>query len=387
MCTTSSGFDSHFSRVLAWTGAGWLPGQDQEQPALPAQPSELPSEGSPATRIEDFGPDEAPGLGQGIVLGRFMPPHRGHQFLIDFARNYVQGRLTVFLVSTKKDSIPGKLREAWLRELFHGVRVIRLSLPGPEARPHDPDRAAALAARLRDRAGQVHLVFSSERSTAALAGQLGAQLVLVDPDRLTVPISGTRIRAAPLDCWDFIPACVRPHFVKRVCLLGPEATGKSTLARQLAELYRTLAVGEYARVLRSMRDGELRPVDFQVAAHAQVAAQDALTRQANRVLICDTDLVSLWLWAERRFGCCPDWIGQQARQRLADLYLVTATDIPLAGDAPFDDAQRRQTFLERCQEVLRAAGARFIVLHGSWTDRLEAAEQAVGELLRGTPTA
>jgi NadR type nicotinamide-nucleotide adenylyltransferase len=314
-----------------------------------------------------------------------MPPHRGHQFLVDFARRYAR-TVTLFLVSTRRDPIAGKQREAWLRELFPGVRVIRLNFSRPiGAEPADPESASLLALRIQDRLRHLDFLFSSERRTATLADRLGARHVLVDPKRLSVPISATKIREAPMTHWDFIPPCIRPHFVKRVTLLGPEGTGKTTLAQQLAELYRTVVVGEYVRILQGLPDVTLGPAEIPLAARAQIASEDALARQANRVLICDTDLISLWLWAERRWGWAADWVVEQAHQRAADLFLVLATDGPSSGASAYDTTQKREAFLERCQEVLRSAGKRFVVLRGSWSDRLDVAERTVGELLQEKP--
>jgi NadR type nicotinamide-nucleotide adenylyltransferase len=71
--------------------------------------------------------------------------------------------------------------------------------------------------------------------------------VLVDRERRAVPISGERLRADPMGSWDYLPECVRPEYVRRIVVTGPESTGKTTLAQGLAERLATTWVPEYAR--------------------------------------------------------------------------------------------------------------------------------------------
>ncbi|MEE8441333.1 MAG: adenylyltransferase/cytidyltransferase family protein, partial [Spirochaetia bacterium] len=62
----------------------------------------------------------------GVIIGRFMPPHRGHCYLIDFARNFTAD-LTVFVCTLRSEPIPGDLRYQWVHELFPTVRVVHIT--------------------------------------------------------------------------------------------------------------------------------------------------------------------------------------------------------------------------------------------------------------------
>src|SRR5262249_55082123 len=135
-------------------------------------------------------------------------------------------------------------------------------------------------------------VFASESYGARLAAVLGSKFIPVDPLRAQVPASGTVVREAPIEHWDLLPEAVRPYFVKRVCIFGPESTGKSMLAARLARHYRTVHVAEFARTLLDLNNGRCERDDIRLIAKGQAAMEDALARQAYRVLFCDTDLLT-----------------------------------------------------------------------------------------------
>ena len=69
--------------------------------------------------------------GHGLILGKFLPPHAGHLYLADFARNFAE-RLTILVCSLPGDPIPGELRYAWMRELFPAARVIHIDRELPQ---------------------------------------------------------------------------------------------------------------------------------------------------------------------------------------------------------------------------------------------------------------
>jgi NadR type nicotinamide-nucleotide adenylyltransferase len=136
-----------------------------------------------------------------MVLGKFMPPHLGHVFLVEFAREYVKD-LTVVVGTLKAEPIPGELRYGWMRELFPDVRVVHLTDENPQY-PHEHPRFWDIWRDSLQRVLPVKpdYVFASEEYGAKLAEVLGAEFVPVDIARGAVPVSGTAIRNDPWTHW------------------------------------------------------------------------------------------------------------------------------------------------------------------------------------------
>lgn len=321
----------------------------------------------------------------GMVLGKFMPPHAGHQFLVEFARGFVDD-LYVVVGTLAAEPIPAGLRFAWMQELFPAARVLHLTDENPQDPSETPDFWNIWEASLkRILPTRIDYVFASEPYGAKLAEVLGARFIPVDVPRESVRISGTAVREAPLRHWALIPPCVRPYFVKRICLYGPESTGKTTLARRLAEHFRTVAVPEYARTWLESRGGQVAPEDFPVIARGQAAAERALAKQANRLLVCDTDLRLTTVWSRRLFDGCEPWIDEAASGGRYDLYLVTDVDVPWVADAVRYLPEDRREFLETCVARLEQDGCRYQMVRGDWEERFRSAVAAVDALLRENP--
>lgn len=318
----------------------------------------------------------------GMVLGKFLPPHLGHVYLCEFAKNYVDD-LAVVVGTLKSEPIPGALRHRWMSELVPGARVLHLA----EELPQDPSEHPEFWRLWREALRRVlpwrpDYVFASESYGAPLARELGASFVPVDLSRSAVPVSGTRIRENPMAHWDYLPRCVRPHFAKRVCVFGPESTGKSTLARELAARFKTVWVPEYARAHLEAQGGAIAAGDIPKIARGQRAAEEALARDANRVLVLDTDLLETTIWSDVLFGSCPDDVRAEAERRSCDLYLLTDVDVPWVKDSVRYLPDDRRSFFERCRRALEERKRRFITLSGSWEKRSADAAAAVEDLIR-----
>jgi len=183
---------------------------------------------------------------------------------------------------------------------------------------HYPPDDSALWARLTiGWLGQApDVVFTSERYGEAYAHYLGCRHVLVDLERPRVPCSGTAVRAAPLGCWHYLAPCVRAHYARRVCVLGAESTGTTTLARALARRYRTKWVPEYGREYwigkHAAGESAWSTGEFIHIAQEQARREDQMAREANRLLVLDTDAFATGIWHERYLGVWSPEVEQVA---------------------------------------------------------------------------
>lgn len=290
--------------------------------------------------------------------------------------------LTVVVDRLDDAPIPGAVRVAWLAEMFPTVRVVELDRPCPQAPSEHPHFWEVWRQALLSTLGHApDVVFASEAYGVTLAEALGARFVPVDPRRDAHPISGTALRAAPLAHWAAIPRVVRPWFVRRVSVFGPESTGKSTLARELAARFCTTWVPEHARAILEAKGGVCEAGDLPAIARGQAACEDALARDANRLLVCDTNPLATVVWSEALFGACDATVLAIAAARRYDLTLLLDADVPFVPDPVRYLPHARRDFFERCVRALEAHGRPYVIVRGSFEARLADAVSATQRLL------
>jgi NadR type nicotinamide-nucleotide adenylyltransferase len=170
--------------------------------------------------------------------------------------------------------------------------------------------------------------------------------------------------------------------MRRISLTGPESAGKSTLAAQLAAHYGTVFAPEYARQYLEENGASYTLADLEAIARGQLAAEDAAASQASGLLLCDTDLLVLKIWAENAFGTCPAWVlAELARPRYA-LTLLLAPDLPWAPDPlrEHPDPAQRWHFYELYRQALVLLNWPFVEISGPPTQRLAQAVAALNAL-------
>jgi NadR type nicotinamide-nucleotide adenylyltransferase len=226
------------------------------------------------------------------------------------------------------------VRYKWVKELFPDCNVVHHYIDIPQE-PKGPQDIAFFetwrdSIRKHCPGEKFDALFASEPYGYKVARIMDIRFVPVDVKRDLVQISGTAMRDNPLLHWEHLHPVVRPYFLKRVAVVGPESTGKSVLAKNLAAHFDTVHVAEYARDMLSdfatnvpgFDIAKPSPQDFSTIARGQVASEDALARQANRVMFSDTDLITTSYWSKHFFNSCPHWIEKLAAERKYDLYLL-----------------------------------------------------------------
>ncbi len=170
---------------------------------------------------------------------------------------------------------------------------------------------------------------------------------------------------------------------RRVCILGAESTGKTTLACALAEAYGTLFNPEFGRPYTEVgrpRDAPWTSVEFAHIAKLHCWYEDFLAKHASRVLFCDTDAFTTVLFHEAYLGSPARGFDDLAARRY-DLYLVCGLDVPWARDEIREFEAQRRWMHERLVEWARSGDEPWQILDGPHELRLASARRAIDDLL------
>ena len=331
----------------------------------------------------------------GVVVGKFAPLHRGHEHLI---RTALARCKKVTVISYCKPEFPGcaaARRLHWLQQLFPTVNALvfadvdvqqwrrqgwKLALPdnaAPDIRQREFVAELLWQRNLRD----VDVVFSSETYGEGFAAYLqqfftrqlqrrhAVEHVCVDAERATVPVSATTIRADVHAMRQWLSPPVYADFALRVCLIGAESSGKSTLAQALAKQYETQWVPEFGRYWWLLKNGDLETADYLHILHQQQQLEDFAAGQCQRYLFCDTGPLVTLCYYQDQFGESQPQLLQAALQPYHRLLL-------LKNDFDFvqDGSRRNADFSARqfawYESFLQTHGIPHVVIGGTLAERL-----------------
>lgn len=354
----------------------------------------------------------------GLIVGKFYPPHRGHQYLIERA-TALCAHVTVLVMAAGSETLALADRVAWLQASCADlpavtVTGVRCDVPvdfGSEA-IWTAQVAVMRAALEGNGRPPVDAVVSSEPYGDELAARLGAKHVSVDPGRMDLPVSASQIRGDLARCWDDLLVPARAGLAARVVVVGAESTGTSTIAEALAAEYRRRS-GGWARtrcVSEAGRDYTVtkwqrarteaavagRPdppleelkwtrADFDAIAAEQTRRENEAAAAGSPLLVCDTDAFATSVWERRYLGGrargLQPWATTELPRR--DVYLLTSHE----GVPWQDDGLREGDLMIRAEMTgwfacaLTGAGHSWVLLTGSVAERLALAVRVTDAVL------
>lgn len=161
--------------------------------------------------------------------------------------------------------------------------------------------------------------------------------------------------------------------IRKIAITGPESTGKSVLAEQLASRYQTYWVPEFARTYLETLGRPYREEDILTIAQGQLRQEESVLSDASDYLFCDTEFLVTKIWSLVRYGRCDSWIDEQFFNHRYDLYLLCDIDLPWEYDPLREHPDRRKFLYDYYRRELTDAKFPFAVVRGCGPDRLNQA--------------
>ncbi len=309
----------------------------------------------------------------GLVFGKFMPLHKGHLSLIDFSLKHCD-RLFVILCYTRNESIEFSLRKQWIEKALEEHKNASLlcfeydEKVLPNTSISSKEVSKKWAAAFKKLVPEVEIVFTSELYGQYVAEYMHIQHMSCDEKRITVPISASQIRENPLICWEYLPSYVRYFYVKKICIIGTESTGKSILTKRLAAKFNTVYVPEMARdIVQETESCTYEDLMRIAELHAKTINEKLLT--ANKILFVDTDLLITKSYSQFLFNkelSVEKWIEDANK---FDLYLFLESDCPHIQDGTRLSLESREALNDHHKKYFKENNIRAELIRGNWDNR------------------
>lgn len=315
----------------------------------------------------------------GLVLGTFLPFHKGHEFLVNFALNYCD-EVYVIASTRSQEPIAGYKRVAAIRNTFMGkpIHVVEHNDDNAPQNPvgdNDVDFWNYWKNTINGLTGSVKFdyVFSSENYGEKVAEILEAKHITVDKSRTILPISGTTIRKYPIAFQDQISDHMVKHLRKHYVMFGAESIGKTTMTKLVAHDFTNAhCIPEYARpYLESQEDKSPSIPNMRNIFRGQYAYEASSKNElgGSCISVLDTDLMSTVGYA-RMVGM--DWSEYETMVDIGkdNIYFVLGqNEVPFEADILRYGGDKRESDDQYWIDLLNEFDRKFVYVTGTLEER------------------
>lgn len=342
-------------------------------------------------------------MNNGLFFGKFAPLTTGHISAITTAAAQVD-RLFVVLCwdqkfqNTLSEDLRTRLtlrnRLLWLKDTFKHMSHVQVTYVDESDIPGYPEGSESFTSLVRDelwhsfQETDISTVFSSETEYNQYFENNWpeAKHILIDPERTFVNISATTVRSNPYKYWDYIAHTARKDFVKKVCIIGVESTGKSFLTKNLANYFSTISVEEVGRTICEDEYGAseeyMTVQDYEHIAMEHKCKEYRLAKEANKVLFSDTNNL-ITLFSMQCQGKTSAMISEMAKAEKYDLVIMLDIDVPWVYDhlRTNNTPELRQSTYEMLKRICTDHGVQYVTVSGTYDERYKTSVKLVQDLL------
>lgn len=317
---------------------------------------------------------------KGVVIGKFYPLHKGHEYLIETAIK--NSEHLYIIICTKESEKPNpSTRLKWMKELYNRPNITVKHIVDI----YDQNDSELWAKLTKETIGcYPDVVFTSENYGHEYARYLKCDHELVDLERIKIPISGTLIRNNPYQYWDYLSITATKYFTVKFVFCGAESTGKTTLSSKIATEFKIAWVLEYGReYCKNIKNWTKK--DFENIANKQNEIENEAANN-NKVIICDTDSNTTKVWCKRyteeetnfNFNFKPDYSDNT-------FYIfshVEGTELIDDGTRTDSNDEIRSWMHKELLETITESGRPVYILTGTYEQRYEQAKEYIINILK-----
>ena len=320
-----------------------------------------------------------------FVFGKFLPFHKGHKAMINFALTKCHF-LTVLVCCSDKEKISSTTRQKWIEKTFEKETKIEIKsynylereLPNTSVSSQEVSRI--WSEKFKTIFPDYSLVITSEEYGNYVASFMKIKHITFDISKQLFPVSATAVRNDVFTNWNFLPDSVKPSFAIKIVVLGTESTGKTTLTERLAEYFNCSSVKEAGRRwIPNSNSFGFDELDLVASEHAKRIDNTVL--EESPLIIIDTDIHITKSYAKFIFGKTLEVESKIYHSNKADLYLYLNNDVEYLQDGTRLNESDRNLLDISHRQVLQQYNVDIIEITGDWEQRFDKAVSKIKQQL------
>lgn len=325
-------------------------------------------------------------MAKAFVFGKFLPFHKGHEAMINFALTKCDF-LTVLACCSDKENIPATTRQKWIEKTFETHKKIEVKTFNysenefPNTSVSSQEVSKIWSAKFKEFFPDYDLVITSEEYGNYVASYMGIEHIPFDIPKQLFPVSATAVRNDLFTNWEFLPDSVKPNFAFKVVILGTESTGKTTLSERLAQYFNCTSVTEIARdLIENSNTFEFDDLHLVATEHAKRI--DTAILGKSPLIIIDTDIHITKSYANFVFNKALEVENEIYNSNKADLYLYLNNDVKFVQDGTRLSESDRDLLDLSHRKILTQHNIDIVEITGDWEQRFEQAVTIINQTIK-----